>query len=87
MRKILMVTAVVLPLQGCFFVAVVPGSVQDGIHDMATGEQGNRCVSEAVKVGDPVKMPDGKIGKVTAIDGKSSRCTDTDKPIRATVTV
>ena len=86
MRRILVVSAMILPLQGCFFI-MIPPSVSNAAHDAITGERGDNCVGENIKVGDKVSLPGGAMGTVTELSGKSIRCKEQDKPIRASITV
>lgn len=84
MKRCLLILALTLPLQGCFFI-VIPHEITDGMHDAITGERGDNCVGASVKVGDRVNLPGGIIGTVKELSGKSSRCREADKPIRATI--
>jgi hypothetical protein len=73
-------------LSGCFFV-FIPGSLISKAADAMSGEAGDNCIVEGAKVGDILKTDAGESGTVVAISGKSSRCTDPRRPIRATVTM
>ena len=83
MRAILISTLALL-LQGCWFV-FIPGSVVSAVTDGISGNKGQNCVAESVKVGDSIRAPDGRVGKVQALEGFSSRC-QTATPVRAVVT-
>lgn len=70
----------------CFtdvFFVFIPGAVIDKVSDTMTGAKGSNCIREDVKVGDKVYLPDGSVGTITEISGKSSRCKDPNMPIRA----
>ena len=47
--------------------------------------EGNRCVASSATVGTRVKLPDGKIGRITALYGASPRCSDPATPIVADI--
>jgi hypothetical protein len=68
-------------LHGCFFFVIPIGAISDAM----TGAHGSNCVAASVQVGDTVRFPDGTLGMVTSLSGTSSRCTDSQHPIRAEV--
>ena len=82
--RLIVVAALVMPLGGCFFF-YIPGSVIESIGDSLSGTTGKNCVSESSSVGSPVKMSDGRIGKIQKIEGISGRCQNPALPIRAVV--
>lgn len=84
MRKILLVSAIALSLQGCWFV-FIPGSLIDSTTDAITGAEGNNCLPESAAVGMRVLVPDQPPVIVKSLSGKSSRCKDPRYPIRALV--
>lgn len=86
MIRLLLIAALTVPLQGCFFI-MIPPSISNAAHDAVTGERGENCVGENIKVGDRVTMPSGVLGTVTDLSGKSIRCREADKPIRASVRI
>lgn len=45
----------------------------------------NTCVAETVKEGDTMNSPNGNIAKITKLSGTSSRCSNGNMPILATV--
>ena len=71
-----------LSLQGCFFL-FIPGSVVSAASDAITGSSGSNCVSTNAKVGDHVRMSDGVVKQVKSLSGTSTRCQDSNLPIRA----
>ena len=71
------------PLTGC--VAYIPGAAIDGIHDTLTGEKGKYCVAPHVQPGEQIRLANGTTGKVMSLSGKSTRCPDPQRPIRADV--
>ena len=73
-------------LSGCFFV-FIPGSVMQKVSDGITGAEGEHCVSRAAKVGDKIRLPDGKTATVQSLSGTSVRCTNESMPIRAALAV
>lgn len=75
-----------LSLQGCFAVIPIPGPVMDAGHDTLTGERGNNCIPDTLKVGDHIRLPNGSMGTITEISGRSTRCVEPGLPIRATIT-
>lgn len=74
--------AALTQLSGCFAV-FVPGSVIGKISDGITGDKGEHCVPEYAKVGERIKLLDGRIFTVVSLSGKSARCTQDGMPIRA----
>ena len=74
-----------LILQGCWAV-FIPGSVMNSVSDSVTGAEGNNCVGPSAKVGDRIRMSDGRIGSVKSLSGTSTRCTSPELPIRALLT-
>lgn len=54
------------------------------IQDSMTGAQGQHCVPEGYGIGDKVRVPDGRIGTVEKLEGRSNRCPE-NSPIRAVV--
>jgi hypothetical protein len=83
-RSIIVIVAAVLSLQGCLFI-YLPGTTVAAVSDAFTGAKGENCVSEAAKVGDTVTFPNGATGTIKSISGNSTRCTNSDRPIRAEV--
>ena len=87
--KVIAVTALALVLQGCNYI-FIPGQVNAAIFDSLTGQRGEHCVSEAVKVGDRINLGDGKRGVVESL-ARSHRCAQvtladgTSAPIRANI--
>lgn len=79
MKKLIVLLA--LPLSGCF--VFIPGSVVGGVSDAITGSKGEHCVSRAAKVGDTIRLYDGRLFRVESLSGTSSRCNDAALPIRA----
>ena len=78
--RVMMAGALCVTLQGCWFV-YIPGSLIDKV----TGNAGNLCVSETVKVGDRITMGNGTTRIIETISGVSYRCNaDTRLPILAT---
>ena len=71
--KRLVSLALVLSLNACWFV-YLPSSFWGGK---------TYCVGESAKVGSRVRMPDGTLGTVKALYGRSERCQDGLLPIRA----
>ena len=65
-----------LPLQGCLFFFVIPGSVFDG---------NNVCLMYGPKVGDKITLKDGRSGTVQSLAGASSRCQQPNLPVLATL--
>jgi len=73
--------AMLTPLTGCF--VFIPGSVVAGVSDAITGSKGEHCVSRAAKVGDTIRLYDGRLFRVESLSGTSVRCNDPAMPIRA----
>ena len=73
-------------LSGCWFI-FIPGSVTQSVVDGLTGSEGSHCVGPSTKVGDRVRLLDGKTGVVKSLSGTSRRCTMETAPIRALVEV
>lgn len=67
--KLLALLVMSTQLTGCFFFYIPGGAI-----DALTGNGGNICGSSAVRVGDRVGMPDGKVGVVKKVVGASDRC-------------
>jgi hypothetical protein len=82
--KAIAICVACLFLQGCWFV-FIPGSLISAVGDKLGGYEGNMCVASTAKVGDKVRMPDGRTGTVRKLEGESTRCTQTYIPIRAVV--
>lgn len=71
MVRVLLLTALLVNLAGCWFVYLpIPSSV-------ATW-----CAAESVQLGGLVKLPDGRVGRATKIYGRSDACRDEAIPIR-----
>jgi len=86
LRNLLVGLALVLPLQGCFFL-FIPGSVVNAATDAVTGAEGDHCVSEFAKVGDTISDPaTSRTATIKSLSGRSTRCTQDGKPIRAKLT-
>jgi hypothetical protein len=66
-----------------WFFFFIPGSVTSAISDAVTGSEGNNCVGQQVAVGGVVKLSNGGYAKVKSLSGTSSRCPDSNMPIRA----
>lgn len=47
------------------------------------GDEEEYCFPSSTALGESVRSPDGKPGKIKAVLGPSNRCTNPDKPIRA----
>lgn len=78
--RVMVAGALCMSLQGCWFV-YIPGSLIDRV----TGNAGNLCVAETVRVGDRVTMGNGTTRVIEAISGVSYRCkSDARIPILAT---
>ncbi len=79
------VCVVCLSLQGCWFV-FIPGSVVSSVSDSLGGYEGQNCVPREAKVGDKIRLlSNGGMGTVMKLEGESSRCKDTNMPIRALI--
>ena len=85
MKKLFLVSAMALGLQGCWFV-FIPGSMIDAASDAITGSEGASCVGGAAKIGDKVQIPGQKLGTVKSLSGTSIRCKQPEFPIRALLT-
>lgn len=83
-----LIAALLLPfsLSGCFFIWI-PGSVIRAASDGLTGAEGSHCVSESVQVGYVLPLPDGRMGTVKSLSGRSRYCTIPARPIRALIEV
>lgn len=75
----------VSPAANAWFFFWVPGSVTSAVSDAITGDEGENCVAAYVKVGDAIRMPDGSIGTIKSLSGKSVRCNNPAQPIRALI--
>ena len=84
--KMICSAAPLLFLQGCFFF-FIPGSVVGKVSDAFTGAEGSNCVSTSIKVGDGVRLQDGRTGTVKSLSGESRLCKNPTQPIRALVEV
>ena len=73
--KLCATVALASQLSGCWFV-FIPGALIAKASDAVTGDKGEHCAPEGVKVGD-------RFGSqtVVSVSGKSSRCSDAT-PIR-----
>ena len=71
--RYLIVLALILPLQGCwFFMVPIPSSAfQDG----------NACSGESVYVGQRLKHDDGRMGTVEKVIGRHQRCQSGSRPM------
>jgi hypothetical protein len=84
MFRYVVIAAAASMLQGCL--VFIPGQAIDAVADAATGNEGQNCVPAIAKVGDRIKLADGRIGKVAKLEGTTSRCTDPAHPVRALLT-
>ena len=84
-RSVLAV-ALASQLTGCFFV-FIPGSLLQKVSDGITGAEGEHCVGRSAKVGDKIRLADGKVGTVQSLSGSSTRCASESLPIRAALAV
>ena len=75
----------VSPTANAWFFFWVPGSVISAVSDSITGDEGESCVAANVKEGDAIRMPDGSIGRIKSLSGKSVRCNNPAQPIRALI--
>jgi hypothetical protein len=66
-----------------WFFFYLPGSVTGKIADSITGAEGEHCVSADAKVGSQIRLANGEIKVVKSISGTSTRCADSNHPIRA----
>ena len=82
MKKIFLISAMALSLQGCWAV-FIPGIMIDAASDAITGAEGSSCVVAAAKVGDRVHIPSMKPATVKSLSGTSIRCKQPEYPIRA----
>lgn len=73
--RFLVVVALCLPLQGCFFFLYIPGSVIDKMR------AGNACATEGSVVGQNLKHTDGRLGVIEKIYGPSDRCRESVYPV------
>lgn len=80
--KIIILCVLAFPLQGCWFI-FIPGSAVGAISDGITGAKGEYCVGTSIKVGDKIKKSDGTVLTVKSLSGTSTRCKESEKPIRA----
>jgi hypothetical protein len=80
--RIISIFFLISSLQGCWFI-FIPGSVVGAITDGISGAKGEHCVGNSVKVGDKVKKSDGTVLTIKSLSGTSTRCKESDKPIRA----
>ena len=65
--RVVAVVLLLVPLQGCFWFAVIPGSLIDAASDKISGDFGNLCIPSSLQTGDKIKMPNGQTGTVTRI--------------------
>jgi hypothetical protein len=80
--KIFLIATASLSLQGCWAV-FIPGSVISAVADSVTGAEGTHCVAANAQVGGKIKLSDGSLWTVKSLSGTSTRCTNSDLPIRA----
>lgn len=80
------VAAACAQLSGCWFV-FIPGSLVQKASDAITGAEGEHCVTREAKVGDVIRLADGRTGTVKSLSGTSVRCGDPNMPIRAALAV
>jgi hypothetical protein len=66
-----------------FFFFFIPGSVTGAISDAITGSEGANCVGSRAKVGDSIRLNSGSIMTVKSLSGTSTRCIQSEFPIRA----
>ena len=66
-----------------FFFFFLPGSVTSKIGDALTGSEGENCVSATAKVGDTLTSNSSNTAIIKSLSGASSRCPDSNRPIRA----
>jgi hypothetical protein len=66
-----------------WFFFFIPGSVTSAISDAITGSEGSNCVGQQVAVGGIVRLSNGGYARVKSLSGTSSRCPDSNMPIRA----
>ncbi len=79
--KPLLACLLLLPLTNC--AVYIPGSVTTALLDSAEGKHGNYCVPSTSEVGQQIALPHGGTGTITKIEGKSWRCKEAAKPMRA----
>jgi hypothetical protein len=72
-----------LSVSGCLI--FIPGSVVGAVTDAITGDEGAHCVPASAYVGQRVNMPFGGSGVIKSLSGKSIRCHDPERPIRALI--
>lgn len=65
--RYVIIVAAALTLQGCWFV-FIPGSLISGAADAMSGNQGQNCVGETARVGDRIRLNDGRIGTVQKLE-------------------
>jgi len=86
-KRLISLSALLLALASnsaqAWFFFFLPGSATGAISDAITGSKGNNCVGSTVKVGDTIRLTDGSTGIVKSLSGTSSRCTNSEFPIRA----
>lgn len=87
MKKLLAATTFALVLvtnsAHAFFFFFLPGAVTSKISDAFTGSEGENCVAATAKVGDRIRLPNGDIKIIKSLSGTSTRCTNSEMPIRA----
>jgi len=66
-----------------WFFFFIPGSVISAVSDAITGNEGDNCVGQQVAVGGIVKLSNGGSARVKSLSGVSSRCPDSNMPVRA----
>jgi hypothetical protein len=80
--KLLLLTAPLVLLQGCWFV-FIPAGVINAAADSISGAEGEHCVGAIAKPGDLIRLSSGGVWKVESVSGTSYRCTDPQYPTRA----
>jgi hypothetical protein len=80
LKYIVMVGAAAM-LQGCL--VFIPGSVVGAATDSITGNTGQNCVAGYIRVGDKIRLTDGRVAVVEKLEGTTSRCSDPSFPVRA----
>jgi hypothetical protein len=84
--RIAAMAAVAASLSGCWAV-FIPGSVTGAVSDSITGAEGEHCVGESQRIGDKIRLNDGRVGTVVSTSGTSVRCRDSRYPIRAKLSI
>jgi hypothetical protein len=65
-----------------WFFFFIPGSVINAVADGLSGAEGDHCVGEFAKAGDPIRIGSDQY-VVKSVSGKSSRCSNPQMPVRA----